>query len=48
MIGSAVAVFGYKFGYTHQFGVFTPDYAKVRWGQGLHLRPITVDYAYLS
>ena len=40
--------FGYRFGYTHQFGLFTRNYAKLRRGQGLRLRPITVDFAYLS
>jgi len=48
LLGPQVPRFGYRFGYTHQFGSFTPNYAKLRWIKDLGLRSITVVYAYLS
>jgi hypothetical protein len=40
--------FGYKFGYSHQFGLFTQDYAKLL--IGLHLQElfIALNFPYLS
>ena len=45
---SSMPLSGYRFGYTHQLGSITANYAKVRWVKDLGLRSITVDYAYLS
>jgi hypothetical protein len=40
--------FGYRFGYTHQFGLITRNSAKVRESRDLPLLKVTVRYAYLS
>jgi hypothetical protein len=39
---------GYKFGYRHQFGSITENYAKLLMGSHLWLSEITLDFAYLS
>jgi mannose-6-phosphate isomerase-like protein (cupin superfamily) len=42
------ANFGYKFGYRHQFGLITDNYAKLLMGSHLWISDITLDFAYLS
>ena len=44
----AAVVFRYNFGYIHQFGLFSRDYAKLQWGLDLQPNLIMVYYAYLS
>jgi hypothetical protein len=39
---------GYKFGYRHQFGSITENYAKLLMGSHLWLSEITLDFPYLS
>ena len=41
-------IFGYKFGYRHQFGSITDNYAKLLMGSHLWMSEITLDFAYLS
>jgi hypothetical protein len=42
------AVFGYTFGYRHQFGLFTLNFAKLLSSMYLGISEITLNYAYLS
>jgi hypothetical protein len=42
------AIFGYTFGYRHQFGFFTLNYAKLLSSMYLAASEITLSYAYLS
>jgi hypothetical protein len=42
------SVVGYKFGYRHQFGSITDNYAKLLMGSHLWISDITLDFAYLS
>ena len=41
-------IVGYKFGYRHQFGLITDNYAKLLMGRHLWISDITLDFAYLS
>jgi hypothetical protein len=45
---SQAAKDGYKFGYRHQFGLITLNYAKLLKDRHLWESNITLDYAYLS
>jgi hypothetical protein len=38
------SAFGYRFGYTHQFGLFKPSYANLRWLKSLGLQSISLIY----
>ena len=42
------SIVGYKFGYRHQFGSITDNYAKLLMGCHLWLSEITFNFAYLS
>ena len=42
------SIVGYKFGYRHQFGLITDNYAKLLRGSHLWISDITLDFAYLS
>jgi hypothetical protein len=42
------SIVGYKFGYRHQFGLITDNYAKLLMGSHLWISDITLDFAYLS
>ena len=42
------AIFGYTFGYRHQFGLFTLNFAKLLSSEYLGVSKITLNYAYLS
>ena len=39
---------GYSFGYRHQFGLITDNYAKLLMGSHLWIFDITLNFAYLS
>jgi predicted ATP-dependent serine protease len=41
-------IVGYKFGYRHQFGSITDNYAKLLMGSHLWISEITLNFAYLS
>jgi hypothetical protein len=41
-------IFGYRFGYRHQFGLFTETFAKLLTGRHLWISNITLGFAYLS
>ena len=42
------SIVGYKFGYRHQFGSITDNYAKLLMGSHLWISDITLNFAYLS
>jgi hypothetical protein len=42
------SIVGYKFGYTHQFGLITDNYAKLLMCSHLWISNITLNFAYLS
>ena len=42
------SIVGYKFGYRHQFGSITDNYAKLLMGSHLWISDISLDFAYLS
>jgi hypothetical protein len=45
---NSTAIFGYTFGYRHQFASFTLNYAKLLSSMDLVVSEITLNYAYLS
>ena len=42
------SIVGYKFGYRHQFGSITDNYAKLLMGSHLWISEITLNFVYLS
>jgi hypothetical protein len=42
------SIVGYRFGYRHQFGSITDNYAKLLMGSHLWISEITLDFGYLS